>query len=186
MGVDGGQARALTSPSLGYFLASIPTPGEERIATFMSNGKASGLAILRRQADGLYLPEKLHGTSPPADDFPLQWSPDGRRLLLNGIKGNAIYALETGSLEPVSDPTGFSGAWISDDLVIYGETSNASTGGSAILLYDLKTKTRKLLHAFPPEVSIGELDLSPDGRSVDVITDFSRSDIWMMEKTPGK
>ncbi|HET7452865.1 MAG TPA: protein kinase, partial [Thermoanaerobaculia bacterium] len=56
MGVDGGQARLLTSPSLGYFLASIPTPAGERIATFMSKGTSSGLAVLRRQPDGQYLP----------------------------------------------------------------------------------------------------------------------------------
>ena len=187
IGVDGGQARALTSPSLGYFLASIPTPTGERIATYRSTGTAGGLAIFQRQADGRYVPEKLPGPPPDPDDFPVHWSPDRRSLLLTGQKGASIYSLETGSSEPIENSADIAdGTWVSDDLVIYGETRNAATGGSAILLYDRKTKTQKILHAFPPEVSVGALDLSADGRSVYVVTDFSRSDIWMMEKTPGK
>ena len=187
MGVDGGQAKALTSPSLGYCLADIPTPEGERVATLLTTGNSSRLVILRRQPDGQYVPEKLPGPLPAEGEFPFRWSPDRRLLLLIGLKGVAIYSLETGSSEPISNPTGIGGAWISDDLLIYGEGSNAATGGSALLLYDRKTKTRKLLHSFPPEVSLGnEVDLSPDGRGLYVISNFSRSEIWMMERTPGK
>ena len=196
IGADGGQAKVLTPPSIGEVVADIPTPGGERVATLIETGMSSRLAVLRRQRDGQYLPETLPGSPPPEGsfDFPLEWSPDGRLLLLNGVKGTAIYSPETGSLEPLINSGGLDGVWISDDLVIYGDTNSAepsggsaSASGSALLLYDRKTKARKVLHRFPPEVSLGgEIDLSPDGRSLYVITNFSRSEIWMMERNPEK
>jgi len=196
IGVDGGQAKVLTPPSLGEPVADVPTRDGERVATLIETGMSSRIAVLRRQPDGQYAPEKLPG--PPLEggmfDFPLAWSPDGRLLLLNGIKGIAIYSPETGSLETVSSLTAFVGTWISDDLVIYGETNSAepSSGGaeasgSALLLYDRRTKARKVIHRFPPEVSLaGEIDIGPDGRSLYVVSNFSRSEIWMMERKPGE
>ena len=195
IGVDGGQAKVLTSPSIGEVLAVIPNTGGERVATLIEQGMSSRVAVLRRQPDGQYLPETLPGRLPPAGmfDFPLGWSPDGRLLLLNGVKGTAIYSPETGSLDSITG-AGLDGVWLSDDFVIYGETNSAepssgstSTSGSALVLYDRKTKARKLLRRFPPEASLGgEIDLSPDARSLYAITNFSRSEIWMMERKPGK
>ena len=196
IGADGGQAKALTHPSIGEVVADIPTPDGERVATFIEKGLSNRVAVLRRQSDGQYLPETLPGAPPPQGsfDFPLAWSPDGRFLLLNGVKGTAIYSPETGSLETIGGSTASGGTWISDDLLIQGDTnatkgsgSSAQTSGSALLLYDRKTKSRTVLHRFPPEVSLGgEIGLSSDGRSLYVITNFSRSEIWMMERKPGK
>ncbi|MGH9440928.1 MAG: protein kinase domain-containing protein [Thermoanaerobaculia bacterium] len=195
IGADGGEAKVLTPPSMGEIVAAIPTPGGERVATLIEKGMTSRIAVLRRQPDGQYVPETLKGPLPPegAFDFPLGWSPDGRLLLLEGVQGTAIYSPETGSLETIAGPGGIDGVWVSDDLLIYGVSNlsepsgGASGSGSAILLYDRKTKARKVLHRFPSEVSLaGEFDLSPDGRSLYVITNFSRSEIWMMERNAGK
>ncbi|HET9794785.1 MAG TPA: hypothetical protein VFS34_10005, partial [Thermoanaerobaculia bacterium] len=198
IGVDGGQARVLTSPSLGETVASVPTPDGKRVAVLLETPNANRLAVLRLQPDGQYALETREGSlpvdTPQNFAFPLNWSPGGQFLLVNGVKGTAIFSPETGAVEPVSGPTGTTGTWINDDLVIYGETisadpsgANGSTAGSALLLYDRKTKTRKLLHRFPPEVALaGELNLSPDGRSLYVVSNFSRSEIWMMERNAGK
>jgi Tol biopolymer transport system component len=196
IGVDGGRAKVLTPPSLGQPVASVPTPSGERVATLLETATSSKLAILRRQPDGAYAPEGVrsllseHGSY----DFPIRWSPSGRLLLLNGTKGIAVHSPETGAVEPIS-PTSFDCAWINDNLLIYGETNltdtagtNAATPGlSALVLYDRAKKTRKVLYRFPQEISLGqEMALSPDGRSLYVITNLSRSEIWLMEKAAPK
>jgi len=197
IGSDGGQAKVVTSPSLGEAVASVPTPDGNRVATHLETPGANRIAFLRLQPDGQYAPEARDRQIPAEkleNVFPMNWSPDGRVLAVWGDKGVAIFSPETGSTEQVSGPTGIVGAWVTDDLLIYGETNaaessdgKASAAGSALLLYDRKTKTRKLLHTFSPEVGIGaEIDLSSDGRSLYVISNLSRSEIWMMERNAGK
>ncbi len=193
IGLDGGDAKMLTAPSLGEPVSSVPTADGERIATYLETTTSNRLAVLRRQGDGRFAPETLpHGA--PSDNsysFPLLWSPKGRLLLVNGIKGLAIFSPESGEVEPIS-ATGTNGTWISEDFLIYGEPTLSSaptdgspaTAGSALMLYDRTKKNRKVLYRFPAEISLGdEMDLSSDGRSLFVLTNLSRSEIWMMEKT---
>jgi Tol biopolymer transport system component len=196
IGIDGSRPRVLTPASIGQPLASVPTADGERLATMLETPDSLGFAILRRQADGTYSPEAPRRPAPPASSyaFPVSWSPGGRFLLITGAKGAAIYEPETGAVESIG-PKPYGGAWLSDDLLIYGdpdsstveEPGSAASGTSSLILYDRTTKKRRVLYRFPADISFGaEIDISPDRRSLYVGTNLSRSDVWMMERNAGK
>jgi hypothetical protein len=196
IGVDGSRPRVLTPAAIGQLLASVPTADGERIATMIETSDSQRFAILRRQTDGTYSPEALRRPGPPASSygFPLNWSPSGRFMLIAGTKGTAIYEPETGILESLG-PKGYNGTWLSEDRLIYGDPDSSTieepgapaSGTASLVLYDRTTKKRKLLYRFPADISFGaEIALSPDGRSLYVGTNLSRSDVWMMERGPGQ
>jgi Tol biopolymer transport system component len=192
IGVDGSRPRVLTTPSIGQLLANVPTADGERVATRLETPDSLRFAILRRRSDGTYSPEALRRPPPPAlaSAFPYKWSPSGRFLLTEGTKGTAIYEPETGVLESIG-PKGYNAAWLSDDRLVYGdpdsstveEPGSSALGTSSLVLYERTTKKRKLLYRFSADISFGaDIDSSPDGRSLYVGTNLSRSDVWMMER----
>jgi hypothetical protein len=179
----------VTAPAIGQIIGSVPTADAQRVAATVETPDSLRFAMLRRQPDGTYSPESLRKPPTVGYAFPVRWSPSGRFLLTGGAKGAAIYEPETGVLESIG-PKIQGGAWLSDDRLIYSDTDSSSLeegssapGTASLVLYDRTTKKRKLLYRFPADISFGgEIDLAPDGQSLYVGTNLSRSDVWMMER----
>jgi eukaryotic-like serine/threonine-protein kinase len=181
IGVDGGGLRKVAAPGTGVIYPLLSPKGDEMVYTSDDN-RAAFLVRLDSSLTGT--PVELRGGITDATFSPTGWSPDGRRLAGQLLKGTAywgvgVYDLSTHVLVMAAQDPIPAARWLADSRRIVYFTDE----GSALIVLDTVTGTRTVVDVRLPAPSTGDMfAISPDNRTIYYGASRFEADIWIVEQ----
>jgi Tol biopolymer transport system component len=175
---DGTGLRRLTEAGDDKALTPLWSPDGKRLSFTNIRGETWSIEVdkpWREQTPQMLNPKR----EPPLQFWPGAWSSDGRKLIAGVIAPGslpifAVYSIETGQLEKISDSGAASAAWLQDDrrvLFIFD---------GAIFITDTATKKQRPFFTEVPDRIVG-FKLSRDNRWLYYIRESVESDIWLLQ-----
>lgn len=176
---------ALTSPLDGRAGQPTWSPDGRSLGYVLKDVVDGGLRFMVRQADGDAVREIARGDFRLGTIRNLRWVADGESLVFLGVadgRSPSIHRIDprTGSIREVSEP-GMGQAMIlmpdGENVVLLRSDPPEGRTGASVVLRNLASGSERTVATLPEEHEIGNLAISPDGRSAALVHRDPRTDV---------